>query len=144
MFFEEPDVLSIGELSRRTAVKIPTIRYYEQIGLLNPPERSEGNQRRYSSVDLERLKFVRHARDLGLSLGSIRELIEVGEQPDMPCGSAHVIAAKHLVDIQQRIRKLRRLERELKRISQLCTGETLQSCGIVQALADHRQCKGEH
>ena len=54
---------SIGELSAETGVKVPTIRYYEQMGLVAAPERSEGNQRRYSRQELERLAFIRHARD---------------------------------------------------------------------------------
>ncbi|HEX2146766.1 MAG TPA: MerR family transcriptional regulator, partial [Pseudorhizobium sp.] len=56
---------SIGDLSRRTGVKVPTIRYYEQMGLITAAHRSEGNQRRYEKTDLERLAFIRHARDLG-------------------------------------------------------------------------------
>ena len=58
-------MFSIGDLSRRTGVKVPTIRYYEQMGLVAAPERSEGNQRRYSRQELERLAFIRHARDGG-------------------------------------------------------------------------------
>jgi len=68
---------SIGDLSRRTGVKIPTIRYYEQMGLLEAPERSEGNQRRFGRKELERLAFIRHARDLGIGIDSIRDLIEL-------------------------------------------------------------------
>ena len=56
---------SIGELSRRTGVKVPTIRYYEQMGLMPEGERTQGNQRRYRRDELERLAFIRHARDLG-------------------------------------------------------------------------------
>jgi DNA-binding transcriptional MerR regulator len=59
---------SIGELSRRTGVKVPTIRWYEQAGLLDEPGRTAGNQRRYARADLERLAFIRHARDLGLGI----------------------------------------------------------------------------
>jgi len=59
-------MLSIGQLSRRSGVKIPTIRYYEQVGLLSTPERTSGNQRRYTKEQLERLSFVRHARGLGI------------------------------------------------------------------------------
>ena len=58
-------MLTIGDLSKATGVKVPTIRYYEQMGLIYPAERSEGNQRRYSSEERERLAFIRHARDLG-------------------------------------------------------------------------------
>ena len=69
-------MLSIGELSKRTGVKIPTIRYYEQQGLIDAPERSEGNQRRYEPAQLERLSFIKHARDLGIPIGSVKELFK--------------------------------------------------------------------
>ena len=65
-------MLTIGELSRATGVKIPTIRYYEQMGLMAAAERSEGNQRRYESQDRERLSFIKHARDLGFTIGTKR------------------------------------------------------------------------
>lgn len=137
-------MLSIGAMAQQTGVKVATIRYYEQIGLLNPPERSEGNQRRYGDADLKRLHFVRHARELGLSLGSIRELIELGEQPGLPCATAHDIAHRHLKSVRQRIVRLRRLEGELKRISNLCDGNTVGDCDVIHALADHDQCVSEH
>ena len=58
-------MLSIGDLGKATGVKVPTIRYYEQIGLLAPPRRSPGNQRLYDEAARKRLAFIRHARDLG-------------------------------------------------------------------------------
>jgi DNA-binding transcriptional MerR regulator len=78
-------MLSIGALSKRVGVKIPTIRYYEQVGLLPEPERSESNQRRYDGGGVDRLGFIRHARDLGFSIQAIRELIYLSEQPDRSC-----------------------------------------------------------
>ena len=66
-------MFSIGELSRRTNVKVPTIRYYEESGLLDAPERTEGNQRRYDAKGLERLSFIKHARDLGFTIEAISE-----------------------------------------------------------------------
>ena len=71
---------SIGQLSRRTGVKVPTIRYYEQSGLLAAPERSVGNQRRYTEEGMQQLAFVRHARDLGFAIDDIRELQQVSQQ----------------------------------------------------------------
>ena len=68
-------LFSIGDLSRRTGVKVPTIRYYESMGLISSSARSEGNQRRFGQTELERLSFIRHARDLGFSLENIRELV---------------------------------------------------------------------
>ena len=75
-------MLSIGQLSRRTGVKVPTIRYYEQVGLMPSAGRTEGNQRRYDQDGLERLGFIRHARDLGFSLEDIKSLIALQSHPD--------------------------------------------------------------
>ena len=136
---------SIGELSRATGVKVPTIRYYEQMGLISAPERSAGNQRRYSHSELERLSFIRHARDLGLSIEAIRDLARLSENPDMACGEAHEIAGNHLEAVQSRIDRLMRLAGELQRIAASCRGGgTVGECHIIRALADHELCEGEH
>jgi DNA-binding transcriptional MerR regulator len=137
-------MLSIGEMSRRSGVKVPTIRYYEQMGLIAAPERSAGNQRRYSSAELDRLTFIRHARDLGLSLDAIRELLELSEHPDMPCADAHVIATEHLASIRERIARLKRLERELTRIEASCHADHVGECRIIHVLSDHALCESEH
>jgi DNA-binding transcriptional MerR regulator len=135
---------SIGGLSKLTQVKVPTIRYYEQIGLIDTPSRTQGNQRRYSKSDLDRLAFVRHARELGLPLDAIRELIALGEHPDRSCADADRIAAEQLAEVRQRIQRLRRLETELQRISKGCRSGTVQECYVLQSLSDHRLCAGDH
>lgn len=135
---------SIGELSRRTGVKVPTIRYYEQARLMKAPERSYGNQRRYGRPELERLAFIRHARDLGLAIDSIRELIELSGHPDMPCADADRIAKEQLASVRERIARLRKLERELERIATCCTGETVGDCYVIRALSDHTLCRNDH
>jgi DNA-binding transcriptional MerR regulator len=135
---------SIGTLSKLTGVKIPTIRYYEQMGLIDTPERSSGNQRRYSRSGLERLSFIRHGRELGLSIGNIRDLVVLSSQPDMPCDEAHQIAQKHLQSVQMRIAKLKRLEKELKRISAISDTGCVGQCDVIQSLADHRLCQNDH
>jgi len=137
-------VLSIGDLSRRTGVKIPTIRYYEQRGLIQAAERSEGNQRRYTSGELQRLSFIKHARDLGLSIDAIRDLAELSADPQKSCADAHAIASDHLTHIQDRILRLRRLEKELKRILRRCDAEQVGNCRVIEALSDHALCSGDH
>jgi len=116
---------SIGELSKRTGVKVPTIRYYEQMGLIREADRSEGNQRRYEKTDLERLAFIRHARDLGLNIDAIRELIALSQHREMPCEGADRIAAEHLADVREKIARLKKLEHELERIGLLCDPRAL-------------------
>ncbi|MCA1441565.1 helix-turn-helix domain-containing protein [Ensifer sp. IC4062] len=135
---------SIGDLSRRTGVKIPTIRYYEQMGLIDAPERSEGNQRRYEKRELERLAFIRHARDLGLSIDAIRDLLALSEHPERPCGEADRIATEHLASVRERIARLRKLESELERIVACHGDHTIGDCYVIRALADHSMCESEH
>jgi DNA-binding transcriptional MerR regulator len=137
-------MLSIGEMARRSGVKVPTIRYYEQMGLIDAPERSAGNQRRYTRAELDRLTFIRHARDLGLSLEAIRELVRLNDNPGMPHDEAHRIATAHLASIRERIARLKRLERELTRIEANCHADQAGDCNIMQVLADHALCENEH
>lgn len=137
-------MFSIGDLSRRTGVKVPTIRYYEQMGLIAAAKRTEGNQRRYDRDGLERLSFIRHARDLGLSIDAIRELTELSAHPERPCADAHRIARAHRTAVRTKIARLKRLEAELGRIETMCDADTVGDCRIIEALADHSLCSGEH
>jgi DNA-binding transcriptional MerR regulator len=137
-------MLTIGDLSRRTGVKVPTIRYYEQMGLMAPAERSEGNQRRYSREERDRLSFIKHARDLGLTIESIRELLELSAHPERPCEQADRIAAEQLHAVREKIQRLKRLEQELERISTHCMGENVRDCYVIRALANHDLCENEH
>lgn len=137
-------MFSIGQLSKRTGVKIPTIRYYEQMGLIEAPERSSGNQRRYTSGGLERLSFIRHARELGLSIEDIRELVLLSQSPERPCSDAHDIAARHMLAVRARIAKLKKLEMELKRISNVSDAGHVGECRVIEALMDHGLCETNH
>ncbi|HEV7257026.1 MAG TPA: helix-turn-helix domain-containing protein [Bosea sp. (in: a-proteobacteria)] len=134
-------VVSIGALAERTGVKVETIRYYEQVGLLPPPERSEGNQRRYGRRHVERLAFIKHARDLGFAVDAIRALLKLSDNPTMACDDAHAIAVAHLDEVRHKIARLRSLEKELERIAATCSGGVAAcDCAIIEALADHAQC----
>src|SRR6187402_3801661 len=84
--------ITIGEAARQSGVKVPTIRYYETIGLLPAPRRSEGNQRFYEAADLNRLAFIRHARELGFEVDAIRTLLTLQDDPLQTCASADAIA----------------------------------------------------
>ena len=126
-------------MSRQTGVKIPTIRYYEKEGILAAPVRSEGNQRRYGETDLERLGFIKHARDLGLPMAAIRKLLELSEHPDRPCADADRIANEQLAAVRQRISHLQKLESELARIATSCDGhQQIADCSILKAFRRSR------
>ncbi|MTI00257.1 helix-turn-helix domain-containing protein [Roseibium sp. RKSG952] len=136
---------SIGELSRRTGVKVPTIRYYEKEGLIDDPVRTEGNQRRYLERDLQRLTFIKHARDLGLPMTAIRSLIDLSASPCHSCEDADRIAKEQLIAVRDRIRSLRKLEAELARIADSCGGgHTVADCNVLKAFGDHSLCHEEH
>jgi DNA-binding transcriptional MerR regulator len=137
--------LTIGALAMATDVKVPTIRYYEQIGLLPLADRTEGNQRRYGKPERVRLSFIRHARDLGFSVDDIRELLALQDNPATPCDAAHALAARHVGAISRRLEQLTVLKAELTRIAESCRGGRMASdCRVIHALADHGQCSQEH
>jgi DNA-binding transcriptional MerR regulator len=136
--------LSIGDLARRTAVKVPTIRFYEQIGLLPAAARTEGNQRRYGEDVVNRLNFIRHARELGFEVDDIRELLAMTATPQASCHQVDSIAQNHLNAITRRIAALEALKGELTRMFGECGHGRVCDCRIIEALADHSLCKTEH
>ncbi|MBD2746114.1 helix-turn-helix domain-containing protein [Microvirga sp. BT688] len=132
--------LAIGDLSRRTGVKIPTIRYYEQIGLLPSPVRTEGQQRRYGPAEVRRLNFIRHARELGFEVDAIRQLLGLADDPNRCCGEAHEITKAHLDEINDKIARLTALRDELETMV-ACDNRRVSECRIIEVLADHGQCQ---
>jgi DNA-binding transcriptional MerR regulator len=135
---------SIGELARVTGVKVPTIRYYEDIGLMAEAPRTGGGQRRYSSHARDRLGFIAHARDMGFALEAIRSLIDLSEHPERPCDGADQIALQRLDDVNRRIERLTRLKHELERmLAGHCSGAAA-DCRIIEVLGDHAKCETDH
>lgn len=129
-------MLSIGKLAQAAGVKVPTIRYYEEIGLLPTAERSAGNQRLYPKAALERLTFIRHARELGFPLDTIRDLLGLADRPDQPCAEVDAIARAQLEDTRERIRRLRALETEFERMLDQCACGIVSDCRVIEALGD--------
>ncbi len=132
-----PPAFTIGHLARETGCKVPTIRYYERIGLLPEPCRSAGNTRLYGSAHMARLVFIRHCRELGFPQTAVRELLELTDHPDQSCEAVTAIAKAHLDDVTGRIALLTALRAELERMVRACSGGSIKRCHIVDALADH-------
>lgn len=137
-------MLTIGKLGASVGVKVPTIRYYEQIGLLPEADRSAGNQRLYNKKALERLTFIRHARDLGFTLEAIRDLLSLSDKPDQPCAAADAIARAQLVEVESRIARLTALKAELVRMVAQCEGGRIANCHVIEVLGDHSWCAADH
>jgi DNA-binding transcriptional MerR regulator len=136
--------VTIGEAARDSGVKVTTIRFYEERGLLPAPPRSEGGQRLYSARDLARLRFIRHARDLGFDMAAIKGLLDLAAHPDQPCHQADRLAGERLQDVRRRIDALRGLETELERMLAACRRGQAEHCAVLESLADHAHCGGPH
>lgn len=135
--------LTIGDLAHDAGCTVQIIRHYEKIGLLPEPRRTSGNRRIYSEDQASRLQFIRHSRELGFSLDDIRQLLSFSDQPDQSCGTVDTIARQHLRSVQERMARLRSMERELKRMIQQCGGGVVAECRIIEVLADHSECLSE-
>jgi len=105
--------LKIGALADRTGTNSPTIRYYEEIGLLPSADRQAGGQRIYGSEDIKRLTFIRRCRDFGFPIEAVRSLAAVLYDPKSSCMEARDLAHNHLVEVRQKIADLRALERSI-------------------------------
>lgn len=136
--------LTIGGLAKATAVKVPTIRFYEQIGLLPKPDRSESDRRLYGDGAVQRLSFIRHARQLGFSVDAIRVLLSLTDEPDRPCEAANALAAEQLADVEAKIARLEALRGELRRmVTADCHGRA-GDCRVIEVLGDHGLCEHDH
>ncbi|MEM1088044.1 MAG: helix-turn-helix domain-containing protein [Pseudomonadota bacterium] len=135
--------MTIGRLSKAGGVKVTTIRYYESIGLMGVPDRSESGQRLYGEDSVQRLSFIRHARDLGFPMDAIRELIQLQSEPGEDCSAVDAIAKRQLADVRKRIGQLKSLEGELKHMISSCAGGIIGTCQVMVALGDHETCTNE-
>ena len=137
----------IGELSVRMGVSAHTIRYYERLGLLEPPKRTESGYRIYGEENEERLRFIQKAKRFGLSLDEIKQLITIRTQGIPPCANLKTMVEQHLKDLDCKIEKmvsLRRelanryeeIERSLSNVSTPKSGEICQGkiCGLIESI----------
>src|SRR5690348_4300413 len=127
--------LTIGVVARRAGVGIDTIRYYEREGLLPPPLRRASGYRDYGNDTVERLRFIRRAKDLGFTLEEIRELLALSSDRERGVKSVKQRAQAWLGEVEQRIRELQRMKRGLRQLIDACPGHgALEHCPILRAL----------
>lgn len=135
---------SIGELAAASGVKVPTIRYYEQIGLLDPPSRTQGNQRRYGRAARERLQFIAHARAMGFPMPSLKAMLRISRHREAPCADIDELVQGRLQEVDERIDRLTRLRTELASMLDSCRHGTVADCRVVEVLSDHDECATDH
>lgn len=126
--------MQIGEVSRRTGVNIETIRYYERIGVMPKPLRTEGGHRAYDADELKRLAFIKRGRELGFSLGEIRALLGLVDTGAYTCSEVHDMTTKHLATVRKKVADLRAMERVLKDMAAECSRGDVPDCPIVDSL----------
>ena len=129
-----PSGLSIGRLAALTGVHLETVRYYERIGLMPAPARTDGGHRVYSDVHRQRLAFVQRARKLGFSIEDIRTLLALSEPTRRSCRDVEVIAAAHLENVRAKIADLTRLEQLLTAAVTRCLTDDDPSCPVLDML----------
>jgi MerR family transcriptional regulator, copper efflux regulator len=128
--------LTIGMLAGEAGCTVPTVRYYEEIGLLPEASRREGGHRVYSKADVSRLNFIRRCRDFGFSIEQVKEFLTLVEAPDRDCVAARDLAQVHLDEVRRKLKQLRALERSLKQLvddcSAQCVGGASGDCVILE------------
>jgi MerR family mercuric resistance operon transcriptional regulator len=113
---------TIGALARAANVPVSTVRFYERRGILRPEGRSHANYRRYSNDSLQKLRLIRCAQNIGLSLKDARELLKLIDSENCPCDDVEQIVRRRLDDVRARIKELRRWERALDKSLRVCCG----------------------
>ena len=128
--------LAIGALAERTGCSVPTIRYYEEIGLIPAARRRPSGHRVYDARAEEQLTFVRRCRDFGFPLEQVRELLALSQSDERNCFETLEIARQHLQAVRARLAELQGLEQSLARFAQACAdqcaGGPAANCSIVK------------
>lgn len=128
--------LLIGEVAQRAGVSAPTVRYYEEIGLLPPPLRSATGYRRYSGQTVDELRFIRKAQALGFSLDEIGEILSLSRSGKTPCSHVLSLAHQHLAGVEERIRQLQHFRDQLAAELAKWDGKSTPTCrGLCQIIA---------
>jgi Cu(I)-responsive transcriptional regulator len=126
---------TIGYLAKKTGTKVETIRFYEKNGLLPKPGRTEGNYRAYDQSHLNRLSFVRRARELGFSLDQVRGLLKLSDDRRQSCAAVDEIANCHRAEVERKIQDLHSLKKELDSLIDQCGRGTVAECRIIESLS---------
>lgn len=127
--------MNIGDAARRTGVPAKTIRYYESIGLMPPAPRAENGYRDYGRAELETLKFIHRARNLGFPLRDVKDLLALWHDTHRASADVKRVALKHVDDIEGRIAELQSIRDTLLHLTERCHGDHRPDCPILEDLA---------
>ena len=127
-------MLTIGKLGTSTGVKVPTIRYYEQIGLIPPADRTDSGYRAYTQDDVHRLHFIRRSRDLGFSVAEITDLLGLWNDKSRQSADVKRLAQQHIDELDRRIESMLEMAATLKALIRCCAGDERPDCPILHTL----------
>ncbi len=127
--------MQIGAAAQASGVSVKMIRHYEALGLLPPAARSAAGYRRYGERDVHALCFIRHARDLGFSLGQIQQLLDLWRDRRRPSREVKALAQAHIDELDAKLRELQAMKQTLVRLTACCHGDDRPDCPLSDTLA---------
>ena len=127
--------LTTGQLAKQAGVNLQTVHYYERRGLLPEPTRRDSGYRQYGKDDVARIEFIKRAQELGFTLNEILELLNLRVDPDTPCALIKRRADLKVIDIEAKLRSLKRIKKALNKIAATCSGQgPVGDCPILETL----------
>ena len=138
--------MNVGEAAQRSGVSAKMIRHYESIGLITPAKRTAAGYRTYQTDDVHRLRFIKRARELGFSLGNIKQLLELWANRRRSSAKVKQIALEHIAELRDQIARAESMLHALQRLADSCHGDERETCPILDDLAqvaDVRTVSGE-
>jgi MerR family mercuric resistance operon transcriptional regulator len=132
--------LTIGKVARLAEIGVETVRFYEREGLIEEPSRRESGYRQYPKETIQRLRFIKRAKNLGFTLREIKELLALRLDPETTCGDVRRRAEAKIDDIEEKIRLLARMKEALAKLTMACSGRgPVSRCPILEAMEDERK-----
>lgn len=132
--------LTIGRLARLAKVNIETVRYYERRGLIPEPLRRESGYRQYTPNFVERIRFIKHAQEVGFTLKEISDLLSLRVDPTTTCGDIRLRTEKKIAEVEGKIQALGKMKKALLALKTSCRGRGPSSeCPILDALDDRKE-----
>lgn len=135
--------MNIGQAAKKTCVPAKTIRYYESIGLIEPASRTASGYRTYDDRDVQTLRFIQRARNLGFSVKQVANLLALWRDRDRSSADVKALAREHLAEIDQRMAELQSMRETLEHLMQRCHGDERPECPILADLAGD-EAEAEH
>lgn len=127
--------MNIGQAARASGVSAKMIRYYEQIGLVRPADRTDSNYRSFDTRNVNELRFIKRARSLGFSVEEIANLLSLWRDRSRPSREVKAIADTHVADLEARIAEMQAMADTLRHLSHCCAGDDRPDCPILADLA---------